>query len=213
MAERNQESFPFAPYANGQAMARSDAESATDHSQALRKKKRIRCLVYIAVFAVFQIVVITVFALTVMRVKSPKFRIRSVTIEELTTDTNTANPSLNLRFIAETTVKNPNFGRYKFEESSITVVYGGTVIGDVAVPKATARTRATRRATVTGDVTTANSNLGNDVSSGFVTLNTISTLRGKVYLMNMIKKSKSAEMNCTFNINLTEKVVREISCK
>ncbi|KAK9914357.1 hypothetical protein M0R45_038141 [Rubus argutus] len=213
MAERNQEAYPFAPYANGQAMARSDAESTRAHSDhELRRKKRIKCLVYIAVFAVFQIIVITVFALTVMRVKSPKFRIQSVAVEDLTTSNTGNNPSLTMRFIAQVSVKNPNFGRYKYDQGLISFTYMGTQVGDVIVPQETARTKSTRKTILTGAVTTVNSNLAADISSGSVMLSTYSKISGKVYLMNMIKKKKSAEMKCTMTVNLTSKQVQDIKC-
>ncbi|KAL6127642.1 hypothetical protein ACLB2K_071005 [Fragaria x ananassa] len=212
MAERNQEAYPFAPYANGQAMARSDAESSRAHSDhELRKKKRTKCLIYIAVFAVFQIIVITVFALTVMKIKSPKFRIKSITVQDLTTS-NSANPSLNMSFVAEFSVKNPNFGRYKYDQTSISFIYEGTQVGDAVVPKATARTKATRKEIVSGAVRTVNSNLASDISAGSVTLSTYSKINGKVYLMNMIKKKKSAEMNCTMVVHLSSKQVQDIKC-
>ncbi|KAM5557471.1 late embryogenesis abundant protein [Rosa sericea] len=211
MAERNQEAYPFAPYANGQAMARSDAESSRAHhsDDEQRRKKRIKCLIYIAVFAVFQIIVITVFALTVMRVKSPKFRIQAITVEDLNT---TANPSLTMRFIAEVSVKNPNFGRYKYDQTSISFIYKGTQVGDAVVPQETARTKASRKTIVSGALTTVNSNLASDISLGSVTLSTYSKINGKVYLMNMIKKKKSAEMKCTMIVNLTSKQVHDIKC-
>ncbi|XP_061995606.1 late embryogenesis abundant protein At1g64065-like [Rosa rugosa] len=210
MAEKKQEAYPFAPYANGQAMARSDAKSSRAHSDdELRRKKRIKCLIYIVVFAVFQIIVITVLALTVMRVKSPKFRIQAITVEELNT---TSNPSLTMRFIAEVSVKNPNFGRYKYDQTSISFIYKGTQVGDAVVPQETARTKATRKTIVSGAVTTINSNLASDISSGSMTLSTYSKINGKVYLMNMIKKKKSAEMKCTMIVNLTTKQVHDIKC-
>ncbi|XP_050387089.1 late embryogenesis abundant protein At1g64065-like [Argentina anserina] len=167
-------------------MARSDAESSRAHvDHELRRKKRIKCFVYIAVFAVFQIIVITVVALTVMRVKSPKFRIQAITVEDLNTS-NGANPSLTMWFVAEVSVKNPNFGRYKYDQSSISFIYQGTQVGDVVVPQETARTRATRKMIVSGTVTTVNSNLASDISLGSVALSTHSKINGKVYLMNMI---------------------------
>ncbi|KAK9292175.1 hypothetical protein L1049_020135 [Liquidambar formosana] len=114
MAEKDQQQVyhPSAP-ANGEA--KSDEESGMVLSELeLRRKCRIKCLAYVAAFAVFQIIVILAFSLTVMRVKNPSFRLRSVTIEDLTVGSPNS-PSFNMRFNAEVGVKNTNFGDFKFD--------------------------------------------------------------------------------------------------
>ncbi|KAL6123166.1 hypothetical protein ACLB2K_075689 [Fragaria x ananassa] len=131
--------------------------------------------------------------------------------QDLTTS-NSANPSLSMSFVAEVSVKNPNFGRYKYDQTSISFIYEGTQVGDAVVPKATARTKATRKEIVSGAVKTVNSNLASDISAGSVTLSTYSKINGKVYLMNMIKKKKSAEMKCTMVVHLSSKQVQDIKC-
>ena len=69
MAEKtNQQAYPMAPATK---QPRSDEESATLTSEELRRRKRIKLAIYIAAFAVFQTIVILVFVLIVMRVKTP----------------------------------------------------------------------------------------------------------------------------------------------
>jgi hypothetical protein len=64
----------------------SDEElSGTFQSEELRRKKSIKLAMYIAAFVVFQTIVITVFALTVMRVKTPKVRLSTITVYNLNT--------------------------------------------------------------------------------------------------------------------------------
>ncbi|KAA8539983.1 hypothetical protein F0562_026675 [Nyssa sinensis] len=54
MAEKfHQQAAPFAP-ANG--YTRSDAEDNREQSKELRRKKRMKCLLYVVLFAVFQTV-------------------------------------------------------------------------------------------------------------------------------------------------------------
>lgn len=195
-----------------------DVESASsvDHesnAKELQHKKRMRRLGCVTAIVVLLTVVILVFPQTVMRIKGPELRIRSIAIEDLTiSNSDTNSPSVSMKFDSEIGVKNTNFGEFKFDESSITFVYKGTEVGDASVEKGKAKARSTKKMNVTAEVN-ANSNLANDVRSGLLTLTSQSKLNGKVHLMKVIKKKKTAEMNCTITINLENKVVQDFKCK
>ncbi|PKI56904.1 hypothetical protein CRG98_022733 [Punica granatum] len=92
MAEsyHNQE-YPLAP-AGINGYPRSDAESLNDKEE--KRRKRIKWAIYISVFAVFQVIVIVVFSLVVMRVQRPKFRVGTLRIQALTTGTQVKLPLL-----------------------------------------------------------------------------------------------------------------------
>ncbi|KAL6177322.1 hypothetical protein ACLB2K_048848 [Fragaria x ananassa] len=66
MAEKTHQAYPTAP-SNG--YARSDGESLVSEDE-LKRKKRIKLFAYIGIFIVFQIIVMTVFGLTVMQGRS-----------------------------------------------------------------------------------------------------------------------------------------------
>ncbi|GLT43544.1 hypothetical protein SLA2020_174840 [Shorea laevis] len=127
MAEKNQSPYPLAPVANGHT--RSDEESATAVAQSKeqKKKKRMTCMVYSLAFAVFQTGIILLFALTVMRFKNPKFRIgyASLEISILGTENDS---SFNLKLKTQFTVKNTNFGHFKYEDRAVTFTYGVTIL-------------------------------------------------------------------------------------
>ncbi|KAF8376758.1 hypothetical protein HHK36_031568 [Tetracentron sinense] len=203
MAEKDQQGYPLAP-ANGHA--RSDLESSTLQSKELRRKKKIKCLVYIAAFAVFQTIIILVFALTVMRIKTPDVKLGTLTIQNFNVGT-AGSPSFSMRLIAEVTVKNKNFGHYKYEESTATFSYGGRTVGQTLIPNGRAKARKTRRMSIVVDVNSAgqlsgNSNLSNEISTGMLTLSSHTKLSGKVTLLKVMKKRKTAEMNCTMIFNV-----------
>lgn len=83
-------------------------ESATmSYDDEIRRKKRRKRLVYIAAFAVFQTVVILVFALVVMRVRSPEVEIDSAAVEGLSAG---ASSDYSMTIIARLKIKNKNFG-------------------------------------------------------------------------------------------------------
>ncbi|KAF8369382.1 hypothetical protein HHK36_032348 [Tetracentron sinense] len=189
-------------------------EEAGLQFKELRRKKRIKCYAYIAAFAVFQTIIILVFALTVMRIKTPDVKLRSVTVEGLQVDNTT--PSFSMTLIAEVTVKNKNFGHYKFDNTTATISYGGITVGEAVIAKGRAKARNTRKMNITMAVTSSqlsgNSNLGSEINSGMVTLSSYAKLSGKVQLMKMMKKRKTAEMNCTMALNLTSKAIQNLNC-
>ena len=197
--------------------ATNDVESASveSNTKELRQKKRMKRLAYVTAFVLFLTVVILVFSLTVMRIKSPKFRIRSITIEDFTISSSNSNnvPSIDMKFEVEIGVKNMNFGHFKFEKSSISFMYRGTQVGDALVKKEKVKARSTKKINVTAEVETTNSNLANDIESGSLALTSQAKLSGKVHLLKVIKNKKSAEMNCTITVDLNEKLVRDLNCK
>ncbi|XVF52994.1 hypothetical protein PTKIN_Ptkin05aG0062600 [Pterospermum kingtungense] len=210
MAEKEQQVHPPAP---ANKHPRSDEESASLQSKELKRKKKIKYAVYIAAFVVFQTAVILVFALTVMRVKNPKVRIGRVTINTMETN----NTSFDLKFIAQVTVKNTNFGHYKFDNATLSFLYDGVIVGEAIIPKARARARSTKRLDVTVEVNsralTSTTRLGSELSSNVLTLNSQAKLKGKVELMKVLKTKKSPEMNCTIAFNVSTKNLQDLKCK
>nr|XP_027071592.1 late embryogenesis abundant protein At1g64065-like [Coffea arabica] len=99
---------------------RVDEEVASLAQKDERRKKRMKCFAYVAAFAVFQTAVILVFALVVMKVRTPKFRVRSAAFEDFQVSTLTTNASFRTRMITELSVKNPNFGSYKYQDRLLT---------------------------------------------------------------------------------------------
>ncbi|KAI3453765.1 hypothetical protein Pfo_010428 [Paulownia fortunei] len=201
MAEKYQQQAQGYPLAPATIVPRSDEEYATNNYQSeeqMKKKKRMKCFAYIAAFAVFQTIIIIVFALTVMRVKSPKVRLGDITVADV--------GSGNVRFTARVLVKNTNFGRYKFDSTLATVRFGNNNVGQFVIPDARARARSTKRIYVMADLSSSSTN------SGTLDLIVEARLRGKVELMKVIKRNKSANMNCTMTINLSTNVVQNLRC-
>jgi hypothetical protein len=66
----------------------------------LRRKKRIKLAVYIAASAVFLTLVIFVFALTVMRVRTPKVRLATVTFQDVNAG-NLTSPFFDMTFTTQ----------------------------------------------------------------------------------------------------------------
>ncbi|KAA8520689.1 hypothetical protein F0562_015039 [Nyssa sinensis] len=177
------QAYPFAP---ASVHPRSDEEFARSPSdEELRRKKKLKLYAYIAAFAVFQTIIILIFALTVMRIKTPAVRIRSVTIQNL----NVGTASYNMTLIAEVTVRNKNFGEYKYDNSTLSINSGDVIVGDGIIQKGNAKAKKTRRVNVTMEVSSNGisdaSRVTSDINSGILVFHSHATLRGKVHLMKL----------------------------
>ena len=210
MAEKEQSPYPLVP-TNGHA--RSDEESDKGSAE-LRKKKRMKCIVYIVAFAVFQTIIIVVFALFVMRFKSPKFRVRDASFINTF---NFTNDSFDLVMDAQFTIKNTNFGHFKYEHGIVRFSYDGITVGKAELGEARTRARSTKKVyalvTLSSSDLPTNSKLTSDLGGGILPLTSNSKLDGKIHLMKVIKKKKSALMDCTLEVNLGMKKIQNVQCK
>ncbi|XP_062119579.1 late embryogenesis abundant protein At1g64065-like [Humulus lupulus] len=200
---------------------RNDEESATtttSSSQEFNRQKRRKIFQYIAIFIVFQIIVISVFVLVVMRVKSPKVTLSDVDLQSLKTAT-LPSPTFDVVLGAEVRIKNSNFGPYKFEDGVVSFTYEGIVVGQVLIPKGKVGMKSTKEVDVTVSLSSANlagfgnNNLGSELSAGVLTLSSITVMKGKVELMGIIKKNKAAEMNCFLAFDLPSNMLRTLDCQ
>ncbi|XP_068309406.1 late embryogenesis abundant protein At1g64065-like [Pyrus communis] len=195
------------------AWKQNDAESLQSADE-LKRQKRIKLAIYIGIFIVFQIIVITAMSLTVMKVKTPKLRLGNINVQELNSTPTT--PSFDTKFTTQIRVKNTNFGPYKFDEGTVTFLYQGATVGQVSIPKSKAGMLSTKKFDVEVSLSSSalsSSNIGNELSSGVLTLNGAARLTGKVELMFIMKKKKASTMNCTIAFALSSKTLKSLQCK
>ncbi|KAH7513862.1 hypothetical protein FEM48_Zijuj11G0027400 [Ziziphus jujuba var. spinosa] len=199
----------------------ADKEAGTFvNEKELKRKKRIKLAIYIAIFVVFQVIVITAFSLTVLKAKTPKFRLSDIEIKTLTRNTSSS-PSFEVDITTKVKVKNTNFGAYKYDNSTVAFSYQGSSVGQVAIHKGKAGWLTTKN--IDGVAVklnyqaltnmTAASYLDNELSTGVLTLNGNGKMTGKVELIWIMKKKKSAEMNCTIAINVQSQTIKSLECK
>lgn len=189
-------------------------------SQEEKPRRRMKLAAFIVAFVIFHVIVILVFALVVMRARTPRFRIgNSMTIRSLTAG-NQSSPSFVMNFTAPIRIENTNFGPYRYDATAVSFTYGGVQVGQVTVPKSKASFRSTKKVNVTVSVNSealtarsTSSGLGSELSSGVLTLNGQGRLEGKVELVLVFKKKKSASMNCTVAVHVSSKSVQSLSCK
>ncbi|KAL7146238.1 hypothetical protein ABFS83_06G026900 [Erythranthe nasuta] len=206
-------SYPMSP-ANGH-----DTEvGAAPHAAAseLHKRKITQCLLCIALFAIFQIAVVVIFSLTVMKIRNPRFRIRSAHLTNFNAGT-PANPAFTGKLNAEFSVKNANFGRYKYMDTTVDFFYRGTRVGEVFVGESRAGWRTTKKFNISVDLSLANARanpqLASDLNAGVVPISSEARMIGSVELLFVLKKNRSTCLNCTMEIVTATQQIRNILCK
>ncbi|KAI6707169.1 hypothetical protein NL676_010131 [Syzygium grande] len=213
MAEKSQN--PYQPPASN-VHHQGDQESLHIMDEEEAKRKRMKWTIGIVAFVIFQVVQALFFVLVIMKFKSPKFRVAEFDVQSLSVGTQ-ASPSFDMSFVAPIRIKNTNWGPVKYDASTVNFTYGGVQVGQAIIPKSKANFKSTKKIDVNVTLSSANlpgdSNLGSNLSSGIINLNSQGELRGKVTVMFMFKKRKTSQMNCTMAINTATKAVQSLSCK
>ncbi|KAL8544141.1 hypothetical protein ACS0TY_004609 [Phlomoides rotata] len=172
---------------NGDTEAASGA--AHDAAEELRRQKKRKWIKFIIFFIVGNVVVNSIMAVTIQKARNPKFRLREANV---TNFSNGGTPRLDLVF----TLKNTNFGTYKYPNATLLFTHQGMEVGRAVVKNNKVGWRTTKRFRLSVDL-----NLGNDLNSTVYPINVQGKLRGKAAIMVMMKKRKGADLNCTMDIN------------
>lgn len=206
MAEKEQQSpAPLAPANYGQT--RSDAEAAAGAEQRRRRNKRYKCFLYAFLFALLQTGIILLFTFTIMKIRTPKLRVLSATLDGSGTAAAPTNGSLSFTMRAVLGVKNPNFGRFKFGLTPVGFYQDGDQVAVAAVAEGKANWRSTKELEVTVDVKVARVESG-----GVVRLTSRGKMRGNVRVAMVVKKRRSSFMNCTMEVVVGAPQLRNIVC-
>jgi len=208
------EELPFAP---SKMYPRSDEEIAT--FKALKKERSGKCFVYVFSAIVILSIVVLAFAMIVLRFKISDVKLRSVTVKNLKYEgrgTAGQSPSFNATLVAEVTIKNTNFGRFKFDNSTLSVLYGGMNVGNRSIIHGRVKARETHEMNITVEVRSNRvmdtKNLSGDIEAGMLKLSSYAKLSGRVNLMNIMRKRKTTEMNCTMILDLKRRAFQGLRC-
>ncbi|KAL8544140.1 hypothetical protein ACS0TY_004608 [Phlomoides rotata] len=184
-------------------MQKNDVEAAATAQEAseLRRQKKRKWIKFIIFFVVSNVVINSIMAVTIQKARNPKFRIREANV---TNFSNGGVPRLDLVF----TLKNTNFGTYKYPNATLVFTHLGVEVGRADVKNNKVGWRKTKKFRLSVDL-----NLGNDLNSAVYPINAQGKLRGKAAIMLMMNKRKGADLNCTMDIVRTTQQISTIACK
>lgn len=214
MVEREQVR-PLAPATDRPS---SDHDEAALYIQKLKRKRCIKCCGIISALLLLQAIVVIILIFTVFKVKDPIIKMNGVTITKLELINNTIpKPGVNMSLIADVSVKNPNVASFKYSNTTTTLFYHGSVVGEARGPPGKAKPRRTMRMNITVDIITdrllSNPNLQSDVGSGLLTMSSYSKVPGRVKMLSIIKKHVVVKMNCTITVNISSQAIQDQKCK
>lgn len=98
------------------------------------------------------------------------------------------------------------------------VLYAGVKVGDREINSDRVKQRETKEMSVTVNVRSGNwlelpvAGPGSDINSGTLNLTSYAKFSGMVQLLKIIHKSKTIEMVCIVNLNLTSHAIQGIQC-
>ncbi|KAL3524344.1 hypothetical protein ACH5RR_017178 [Cinchona calisaya] len=222
MADNKENHSPSPLVQAANTRTRSDQENAAiieDHSRELRRKKRIKYLLYFVAFVIFQTGIIVLFTLTITKIRTPRFRVRSATLDNFSVVGlgNQSSPSFDFRLNAQLGIKNTNFGNLRYQSTIVYFSYRGFPVGEAFIPNSNVGWKTTKKFYVAVNLSSANlttnSQLGTDLNGGVLPLTSQADLRGKVRLTFIFNKKKSTKMNCTMDVVVARQELTNISCK
>ncbi|GFS38789.1 late embryogenesis abundant (LEA) hydroxyproline-rich glycoprotein family [Actinidia rufa] len=181
------------PLAPASVRPSSDDEEAALYLKKIHQKKCIKCCGCVLAFLLIQIIVVIILIFTVFKVKDPVINLNGVTVEkiDLIEGTTTPRPGSNMTLMTDVSVKNPNVASFKYGNTTTTLYYRGTVIGEARGPPGS---------------------LKSDMGNGILPMTSFTRVGGRVKML-IIKRHVVVKMNCTMTINITSRAIQEQKCK
>ncbi|KAJ8764878.1 hypothetical protein K2173_010343 [Erythroxylum novogranatense] len=176
-----------------------------------------KCFVYILVGVVLVSAAALVFALVFMKPKTPDVELSMVSVNNLSYGYSTS-PSFSMKLAAELTIKNSNFGLFKFKNSSLSFLYGGNItVGRAELRSGRVKSRKTKRVNVlvvarSQELLSDSQNLGSDINSGMLKLSSYAELKGEVHLVRGLENRRTPVLNCTMIVRFASLYVEDLLC-
>lgn len=216
LMEDKEEHQPTHPLACTSCHARLEGEAASTEKQT-KLKNRLKYFFFIVALTAVETGIILLFALTILKFKTPSFRVRAVALQTLRVG-NTSDPYFNIAFKAEFNVKNRNFGHFSYHNTTVHFYYEDVKVGKAFIHKSGVDARSTRKfyiiVKLTSSYVSRSSILFNqDLSSGILPISMQSKLRGRVTVLKLLKDDRSTNLNCNMDIVVRKRQLRNLKCK
>lgn len=210
MSEKEQDK-PLAPAAS---RPRSDEDlEALSREPKFRQGRYISCCGCVTAILLILSVIILILAFTVFHIRDPMIKMNSLALQKVVLVNGALPEDANITVIADVSVKNPNAVSFTYDNSTSTISYRGTVVGETKIPSGKAKAKHTLRMNLTihivADKVLAVPGLSSDWTSGALTLNSYTKLSGRVKILNIIKRNVVVETNCTIHYNVKSGAIQD----
>ncbi|KAI3993741.1 hypothetical protein MKX01_002754 [Papaver californicum] len=191
--------------------------------QQNKSKKRRSCCciasISILAFLLTLIIIILILAFTVFKPKDPKTELVSAKIEGVEPRVSLpAKIELNITVSIELLVRNPNHASFRHGLGKSLVFYKDIQVGEIDVYPGEIPSRGSE--TIDSKLTLEADKFGSelsglirDVLAGEITIQTKTTIPGRVKFLGIIKKHAVATSDCQITIGIADLKVRQQQCR
>ncbi|KAI3749065.1 hypothetical protein L6452_12620 [Arctium lappa] len=187
--------------------------SSTQTFDDFKRRRRAKWASYIIGGVIFQIFIILVLLYVLLRVRSIKVYLHSTEFENFRT-ANGFSPSFSSLLHTQVSIKNSNFGHYKYQNSSVVLAYRGTHIGEAGFGNGWAKARSVEKINVTVAVSSKMwwGILSGNGGSGTIPLTASAQVTGKIHILKIVRRRKLAPMNCTMDVDIRTQFIHDLFC-
>ncbi|XP_059663890.1 uncharacterized protein LOC132309615 [Cornus florida] len=179
-----------------------------------RRGLKICCGVTVISLAIIVIVCVTLF-LTVLKPKQPQVTAHPASLENIQVQV-VPTPSLNVTLGLVVTIDNPNYGSFKYKNTTAYISYYGTTVAEVPIEHETIPARSklniTTYANITADKMVSSPHFWDDVAAGRFNLTSMATMHGKVSMFKIFRTRATILSTCDISIIVLTQDV-ESKCK
>ncbi|WOH06719.1 hypothetical protein DCAR_0626147 [Daucus carota subsp. sativus] len=216
MEDKEEEHQPTHPLACSSCHARIEQEAASSEKQT-QLKSRLKYYFFIVALTAVETGIILLFALTILKFKTPSFRVRVVAVQALRVG-NTSDPYFSMALKAEFNVKNRNFGHFSYENSTVYFYFEDVKVGKAFIHKSRVDARSTRRFFISVKLTSSyvsrNSILCiQDLNAGILPISMQAKLRGRVTVLKLLKNDRATILNCKMDVVVKKRQLKNLKCK
>ncbi|XP_022777404.1 uncharacterized protein LOC111318802 [Durio zibethinus] len=165
-------------------------------------KWKICCAVTAVLFIIVVVVLVTL-CFTLFKPKDPKITPQSVTLESIhlvVFPVVKGNVSLGL----EVTVDNPNYGGFKYRNSTAYIFYRGNLVAEAPIENDSISARAkhniSTKVIIFAEKLGTDGNFVIDILSGILNFTSSTILHGKVNVFNILKLKASSSSSCNISV-------------
>ncbi|XP_059636078.1 uncharacterized protein LOC132278291 [Cornus florida] len=173
-----------------------------------RSKRGLRwCCGVTVLLTIILLVVTIVLFLTILKPKEPKIITEGVTLEYVRL---IIFPifQLNVSLGVEVEIDNPNYGSFKYQNSTTHITYRGKHVADAPIAEDTIPSRGKHNVStsvlIEGEKLVLDSNFSGDYNAGCLNFTSSTTLHGKAIVMKFIKIKATSYSTCDISVFVHE---------
>ncbi|KAG0478954.1 hypothetical protein HPP92_013673 [Vanilla planifolia] len=167
-----------------------------------KKSFKICCIATLVILVIF-IVILVILYFTILKPKQPEVVAKPLGLSNFHFSLQ-PNVSLSLSIRMQISIKNPNYARFEYGNSTAYLYYFGSSVGDAPIGAGVIHARSTANLTtvvnVAADKVISNPNFLPDVFRGSLSLTTASTMEGKVVLLGIFRLHAKDHIACMTSV-------------